>query len=213
MRDAKGRDARHQRHVDAGENDLRVNPIAQLQQWIDEAHKDGVREPVPMSLATVNEEGLPNVRFVLLRGVDDRGVQFYTSYFSRKGRALERHPFAAAALYWPRFERQVQLEGPVQRLSDEESDAYFAGRPRGHQIAAWASEQSEPVASREVLDERFAHFEARFAGEEVPRPHSWGGFVIAVSRLEFWERRENRMHDRLEYRRAGGRWEVRRLQP
>jgi pyridoxamine 5'-phosphate oxidase len=189
------------------------NPIAQLGRWIRDAHPEGVREPVPMSLATVNEQDRPVVRFVLLRGIDDRGVQFFTSYFSRKGQALERRPFAAAALYWPHLERQVLIEGTVQRLSDDESDAYFASRPRGHQVAAWASEQSEPIAARELLDERFAHFEARFAEDEVPRPHSWGGYVLSPGRIEFWQHRTNRMHDRLEYRRDGGAWEVRRLQP
>lgn len=193
--------------------DLDPSPIVQLRKWIDDAHPQGLRDPVPMSLATVNEEDRPVVRFVLLRGVDDRGLQFYTSYFSRKGRALERYPYAAAALYWPQLDRQVLVEGSVQRLSEDESDAYFASRPRGHQVAAWASEQSAPVASRDVLDERFAHFDERFEGEDVPRPHSWGGYVIAPARIEFWQARTNRMHDRLEYRAEAGRWEVRRLQP
>ena len=190
-----------------------TDPIAELQGWIAQAHPDGLREPVPIALATVDSEGKPEVRFVLLRGLDARGLQFYTSHFSRKGRALERNPFAAAALYWPKLDRQVLVEGSVRALSEDESDAYFASRPRGHQIAAWASEQSVPVASRNVLDERFAHFEVRFAEAEVPRPHSWGGYVLSPQRIEFWQARENRMHDRLEYRRTAGTWEVRRLQP
>jgi pyridoxamine 5'-phosphate oxidase len=189
------------------------NPVITLQRWIADAAAANVVEPNAMSLATANAQGRPSVRIVLLRGLDERGLRFYTSYFSRKGRELEANPFAAAAFYWPQLERQARVEGPVHLLSEDESDRYFASRPRGHQLGAWASEQTEPVASRAVLDERYAHFEQRFAGGEVPRPHSWGGYALVPERLEFWQRRINRMHDRFEYRLEGGLWEVRRLQP
>ena len=166
-----------------------------------------------MALATASADGRPDVRFVLLRGLDERGLRFYTSYFSRKGRQLEVNPFAAVALYWPDLQRQVRVEGAVHVLSEDESDAYFASRPRGHRLAAWASEQSEPIASRNVLEERFAHFDERFADEDVPRPHSWGGYTIAPERFEFWQGQDNRMHDRFEYRRDPGGWAIVRLQP
>jgi pyridoxamine 5'-phosphate oxidase len=195
------------------EESLDPNPIAQLRRWVAEARQSSAIEPDAMALATASPEGKPAVRYVLLRGVDERGLRFYTSYFSRKGRQLEINPFAAAALHWPGLQRQVLVEGPVHVLSEEESDAYFASRPRGHQLGAWASEQSEPIASRDVLKERFAHFEERFQGEDVPRPHSWGGYTIAPERLEFWQGRDNRMHDRFEYRREAGAWRIARLQP
>jgi pyridoxamine 5'-phosphate oxidase len=166
-----------------------------------------------MALATATPDGRPAVRYVLLRGLDERGLRFYTSYFSRKGRHLEANPFASAAFFWPELQRQVLVEGAVHVLSEDESDAYFGSRPRGHRLAAWASEQSEPIGSREVLEERFAHFEERFEGEEVPRPHSWGGYSIAPDRFEFWQGQKNRMHDRFEYRRGAGSWRISRLQP
>lgn len=195
------------------EASLDPNPIVQLRRWIADANETTSIEPGAMALATATTDGRPAVRYVLLRGLDERGLRFYTSYFSRKGRQLEANPFAAAALYWPQLERQVLVEGAVHVLSDDESDAYFASRPRGHQLAAWASEQSEPIASRDLLEDRFAHFDERFDGEEVPRPHSWGGYAIAPERFEFWQGRPNRVHDRFEYRRDGGGWTIVRLQP
>lgn len=195
------------------ENSLDPNPIVALQRWMNDARNTPNTEPSAMSLATASLDGKPAVRYVLLRGVDERGLRFYTSYFSRKGRQLEANPFAAAALFWPELHRQVLVEGGVSVLSEDESDAYFASRPRGHRLAAWASEQSEPIVSRDVLQERFAHFDERFEGEDVPRPHSWGGYAIAPERLEFWQGQENRMHDRFEYRREPAGWTIRRLQP
>lgn len=158
-------------------------------------------------------DGRPSARVVLLRGLDDRGLVFFTSYFSRKGREISANPHVAAVFYWPELERQVRVEGEVDQLPEEESDAYFASRPRGHQIGAWASEQSEPVESREILDQRVQDYSERFEGDEVPRPHSWGGYVIRPSRIEFWQGRPNRVHDRLEFERTGGGWSMRRLQP
>jgi pyridoxamine 5'-phosphate oxidase len=150
----------------------------------------------------------------LLRGLDDRGLRFYTSYSSRKGRDLAANPYAAAAFHWPVLHRQVRVEGAVEPLSDEESDAYFASRPRGHQLAAWASEQSEPIESQTILEARFAHFAQRFDDQAVvPRPHSWGGYLLVPERFEFWYGRPNRLHERLEYRRDGVQWCVTMLQP
>jgi len=189
------------------------DPIERLRAWIDEARAGGVDEPNAMCLATADARGVPSARIVLLRGLDARGLAFYTSYFSRKGRELERNPHAAATFYWAAPQRQVRVEGAVERLGEDESDAYFASRPRGSRLAAWASEQSEPIEERALLDERVAHFEERFAGEEVERPHSWGGYLIVPQRIEFWQGRENRLHDRLVFERAGSIWELRRLQP
>jgi len=192
---------------------LGPNPIVVLRRWLDDANEAMVPEPSAMSLATATPDGRPSVRYVLLRGLDERGLRFYTSYFSTKGKQLERNAFAAVAFFWPQLQRQVRAEGAVHVISEDESDAYFASRPRGHRLAAWASEQSEPIASRALLEERYVHFEERFDGEDIPRPHSWGGYEIDPERFEFWQGQANRLHDRFEYRREGGGWAIRRLQP
>ncbi len=193
--------------------DVGRDPIATLRGWIDEARAGGVAEPNAMCLATADDRGVPSARIVLLRGLDARGLAFYTSYFSRKGRELESNPHAAATFFWPDLQRQIRVEGTVERLSEDESDAYFLSRPRGHRLAAWASEQSEPIERREDLDERVAHFDERFGDEEVERPHSWGGYLIVPSYVEFWQGRKNRLHDRLAFARNAGVWDLRRLQP
>jgi pyridoxamine 5'-phosphate oxidase len=189
------------------------DPILLLARWIDDAGGSESLDAIAMCLATADASGRPSARIVLLRGLDERGLRFYTSYESRKGRELALNPRAAAVLYWPPLHRQVRVEGDVMALSEDESDAYFTARPRGHRIAAWASEQSRPLESYTVLEERFAHFDARFEGREVPRPHSWGGYLLVPERVEFWEGRPNRMHERVEYARNGSRWESRLLQP
>ena len=197
------------------ESELGADPILALTRWLDEAYAvpELVVEPNAMALATVAADGRPSLRMVLLRGLDQRGLRFFTSYDSRKGRELLARPFAAATFWWAALERQVRVEGEVRRVDEDESDLYFASRPRGHRLAAWASEQSEPVESRAVLDERMAHFEERFADEEIERPHSWGGFLIVPRAMEFWQGRANRMHDRLLYRRDREDWVRVRLQP
>ncbi|HUA09773.1 MAG TPA: pyridoxamine 5'-phosphate oxidase [Candidatus Acidoferrales bacterium] len=196
------------------EGSLSADPIEQLRIWLDEAYAHPhVVEANAMALATVAGTGRPSLRIVLLRGLDGRGLQFYTSYFSRKGEEIAQNPRVAATFFWPQMHRQVRIEGAIAQLSEEESDAYFASRPRGHQLSAWASEQSAPVERREILAERMAHFDERFAGEEVPRPHSWGGYLIAPDYLEFWQGQADRLHDRLAYERAAGSWSLRRLQP
>jgi pyridoxamine 5'-phosphate oxidase len=196
------------------ESGVASDPIVQLQRWLDDASTaDAVGEPNAMCLSTVGSDGRPSARIVLLRGLDARGLTFYTSYFSRKGRDLTANPHVAATFHWPQLERQVRVEGDVAQLDDDESDAYFETRPRGHRLSAWASEQSESIDNRELLDERMAHFDARFEGEDVPRPHSWGGYRIAPVRFEFWQGRPNRMHDRIAFERSGMSWSVSRLQP
>jgi len=197
------------------ESELGTDPIAVLREWLDAAYQCAeLREPNAMTLATADGQGRVSARIVLLRGLDDRGLRFYTSYFSRKAQQLEANPRAASTFFWAPLHRQVRVEGSVTQLSEDESDAYFNTRPRGHQLSAWASEQSAMLERREILAERVTHFDERFAGHEVPRPHSWGGYVLAPDYVEFWQGQENRLHDRLLFERAGAAsWSLRRLQP
>ncbi|MGZ3498519.1 MAG: pyridoxamine 5'-phosphate oxidase [Vulcanimicrobiaceae bacterium] len=189
------------------------DPIGQLQTWLNDAIAAELIEPNAMCIATADAQARPSARIVLLRGLGARGLIFFTSYFSRKGRELSDNPYASAVFYWPQLERQVRVEGSVEQVSDDESDAYFATRPRGHRLSAWASEQSETVESRDLLDQRLRDYDERFEGEDVPRPHSWGGYLLRPDRFEFWQGRPNRMHDRLEYVRERNVWTLRRLQP
>jgi pyridoxamine 5'-phosphate oxidase len=198
---------------DATAEPFPIDPVAFLRQWIDEAVAAKAVEPTAMCIATSCPDGFPSARMVLMRGLDDRGLRFYTSYFSRKGRELSMHSRIACVFWWGALERQVRVEGSVTQLSEDESDAYFESRPRGHRLAAWASEQSEPVDSRATLEERYEHFDQRFEDDEVPRPHSWGGYLIAPDRFEFWQGRPNRLHDRAQYTREGSLWLTRRLSP
>jgi pyridoxamine 5'-phosphate oxidase len=190
------------------------DPFATLTAWIEQAADAGTIEPNAMALATVGEDGRPSLRMVLCKGVDARGVTFYTHLESRKGRELERRPGAAATFWWERLERQVRVEGTVERVPAEEADAYFASRPRGSQIGAWASPQSRPVEDRAALERAAAEAQARFPeGTPVPRPPGWVGFRVAPTRIEFWQGREKRLHDRIVFTRAGDGWETERLAP
>lgn len=177
-----------------------------LQSWLARAHRAGVREPTAMALATADSRGRPSVRTVLLKGLDARGLVFYTNLRSRKGRALAANPRAALCLYWDPLRRQLLVEGRVERVSDREADAYWATRPRASQLAAWASQQSQPLDRRATLLTRLAAARWRFAGRPVPRPPHWSGIRLIPDRLEFWTARPNRLHDRLCYTRRGPRW-------
>jgi pyridoxamine 5'-phosphate oxidase len=188
-------------------------PIAQFNAWFAAAGEAGIYEPEAMTVSTVDADGHPTSRFVLLRGLDERGFSFYTNYRSAKGRALEAHPYAALTFGWLQIHRSVRVEGPVQRLPEAESDAYFASRPRGARLGAWASPQSAVIAGREELDRAFAGAEARYAGGEIPRPPHWGGFLVRPQRVEFWKGRPNRLHDRVRYERDGEGWRIERLAP
>jgi pyridoxamine 5'-phosphate oxidase len=190
-----------------------TDPLEQLAHWYEHAVAAGLPEPEAMALATATPDGAPSVRFVLLKGIDGRGVEFYTNYESRKGRELAANPRAALAILWKPLQRQVRLEGPVERLAPEESDAYFATRARGSRLGAWASRQSTEIPDREYLEARLAEAEARYPGEEVPRPAYWGGYVLRPDAIEFWEGRPNRLHDRERFTRAGDGWTARRLSP
>jgi len=191
-----------------------ADPIRQLQQWLQEALDAGVIEPNAMCLATVDEQGQPDARFVLLRGLDERGLVFYTNANSAKGRQMSRNPQVAAVFWWGALHRQVRIQGIVEMVSEAEADAYFATRPRGHQLAAWASPQSEPIPDRQVLEARMAALEQQYEGCPVPRPPYWTGYRIVPHTIEFWQGRPNRLHDRLRYRREpDGSWKLERLAP
>ena len=189
------------------------DPIATLQRWLLDAGGAQAMEPAAMALSTVDDNGQPSSRMVLLRGLDEHGVVFFTHYLSRKGSDLSRNKRAALLFWWANLRRQVRLEGTVEPITDEESDAYFSSRPREHQLSAWASDQSEPLESRAALEARVEDYRARFEGEAVPRPHSWGGYRLYPERIEFWQARDNRLHDRLAFTRSGTSWQLTRLSP
>jgi len=195
------------------ESDAHPDPIAQFRRWFDEALAAGLHEPNAMTVATATPDGRPSARVVLLKGFDERGFVFYTNYEGRKGGELQTNPYCAIVFYWGELERQVRVEGRASRVPEEESDEYFGSRPRGSRLGAWASEQSRPVESRGALEERLRDLEAEYEGREVPRPPFWGGYRVEPEVIEFWQGRENRLHDRLVYRRSGGSWRRERLQP
>lgn len=188
-------------------------PLRAVRRWLDEAIAAGLDEPTAVTLASVDANGRPDARIVLLRGFDDRGAVWFTNRRSAKGRQLASVPFAAVVAHWPQLERQVRLRGPVSLLSDEESDAYFASRPRHSQIGAWASSQSDVVPDRAALDEAVAATERRFAGRDIPRPPHWGGYRLVPETWEFWQGRADRLHDRVRYRHRDGGWVIERLAP
>lgn len=195
------------------EDDVDPDPIAQFCAWLGEALEAGISEPNAMTLATADADGVPSARMVLLKGVDARGFSFYTSTRSQKGRELAVNPRAALVFAWLPLERQVRVAGPVAPVSAAESDAYFASRPLGSRIGAWASNQSEVIPDRGVLEAARAAAAARVVDGEIPRPEHWGGYRLAPERLELWQGRPDRLHDRLRYRRSGSGWVLERLSP
>jgi pyridoxamine 5'-phosphate oxidase len=199
------------RHLDL--ESLPSDPMVLFRRWYDEAEAHGIRLPNAIALATADRDARPSVRHVLLRGITDDGFSFYTNHGSTKGQELGANPQAAFSVYWRELDRQVNVAGSARRLSDEESDAYFATRPREARLGAWASRQSAEIASREALMERFARFDRTYPGENVPRPPFWGGYLIGPERIEFWIGRRFRLHDRFLYRREADRWRRTRLSP
>lgn len=195
--------------------DLNASPLVQFQKWFDEAiaQERSGGDVNAMVLATADKTGKPSARTVLLKGVDDRGFSFFTNYDSRKGRELAENPHAALTFYWPNLERQVCVAGTVSKLSAVESEAYFKSRPRGSQLAAMASNQSDPLPDRSTLEKIWNELAAKYPNE-IPRPPNWGGYVLKPERIEFWQGRQNRMHDRFCYiRQSNDSWKLERLSP
>lgn len=199
--------------VGLSERDLDPDPIRQLGRWLAEAERAGVAFPEAMALATADARGRPSVRHVLMKGLDERGVLFFTNLGSRKGRDLAENPWAAAVFLWRELDRQVSLAGPVEPATREEAEAYFRTRPREARLGAWASRQSEPVRSRAELEAAYRAAAERFPGEDVPLPPHWGGFRIVPEVFEFWKGREHRLHDRFRYTREHDGWRLVRLYP
>jgi pyridoxamine 5'-phosphate oxidase len=189
------------------------DPLALFAEWFREAEDAGVDVPETMTLATADSDGAPSARMVLLKGADEQGFVFYSGYVSRKAGELERNPRAALVFYWRPLGKQVRVEGRVERVSEAESAAYFATRPRGSQIAAWASQQSKALVGREDLDRRYAELEREYDGRDVPLPPHWGGFRLRPEAIEFWQHRDNRLHDRIRYTRAREGWRSELLSP
>ena len=194
------------------EKDVDRDPMKQFGVWMVEAIHAQVPEPTAMTLATVDGDGHPSARIVLLKGVDPKGFVFYTNYESRKGRELSTNPAAAITFLWKELERQVRIEGRIEKVSAEESNAYYETRPLGSRIGAWASPQSEAIESRDWLETRWSHFTDKF-GEKPPRPPHWGGYRLLPEYVEFWQGRMSRLHDRIVYRRHDNGWEIARLAP
>lgn len=194
---------------------VEADPIEQFKRWFEEALSADILDPNAMTLATASEEGQPSARIVLLKGVDEQGFRFYSNYQSRKGKELEENPQAALCFFWSPLERQVRIEGTIEKLSRADSEAYFRQRPRLSQLGAWTSRQSQNVASRKALEASFAEIRQRFEDQEVPLPDFWGGYLVRPKRMEFWQGRSGRLHDRLcyEYEKDEEAWNIFRLAP
>jgi len=196
------------------ENDVDKNPIQQFLKWMKESIEAGQPEPNAMTLSTVTAQGKPASRIVLLRGVEDNKFAFFTNYNSNKGKQLDKNPYAALNFFWYQLERQVKVIGKTEKCSPEFSDEYFATRPRESQLGAWASPQGETIESREVLIKNFEFYAAKFEGKDIPRPPHWGGFFLIPEKIEFWQGRTGRMHDRLVFTlQIDGSWKISRLAP
>lgn len=194
--------------------DLNADPIRQFEEWFQQALAANIPEPNAMTLATATPDGQPSARIVLLKGCDARGFTFFTNYESPKGRELDANPRAALVFFWPTLERQVRVTGRVAKVTRAESEAYFHQRPVEHQLGAWASHQSQVLATREELDRRFEEMRRQFAGQTVPLPPYWGGYRLWPEVIEFWQARPGRLHDRFRYtRQANGGWKIERLSP
>lgn len=219
MTSGTSRDDALSRHTDYGqlaleEGSLLPDPIEQFRVWLAEADAEGIYEPNAMVLSTIGSDANPSSRTVLLRGISDHGFAFYTDYTSRKGQALAHHPNVSLVFPWYPLHRQVLVTGTVEKVSPEDSDEYFASRPRGSQIGAWASDQSQPIASRADLEEKVRDVEERFTDvDTVPRPQKWGGFVVRPDTIEFWAGRRSRLHDRIHFSKTSDGWQTKRLQP
>lgn len=196
------------------ETEADSNPFTQFQTWFDQALSTDLPEPNAMTLATATKEGKPSARIVLLKGFDEDGFVFYTNYASQKGQQLTNNPWASLVFWWAELERQVRIEGRVEKVSKEESETYFASRPLGSRLGAWASPQSQVISSRAVLEDKIAELETKYDDETIPKPPNWGGYRLIPTEIEFWQGRPNRLHDRLRYRQQEDKtWLRERLAP
>jgi pyridoxamine 5'-phosphate oxidase len=194
------------------EADVVADPLVQFQTWFDQALAAGVPEPNAMTVASVGSDGRPSARMLLLKGVD-HGFVFYTNYTSRKASELDEQPFGALVFYWHALHRQVRIEGRIERVAPAEADAYYTSRPIGSQLGAWASNQSQVIPNRTILEQRVAELEQEYANRSIPRPPQWGGYRLLPDTIEFWQGRPSRLHDRLRYRLSDGLWVIERLSP
>lgn len=195
------------------ESDLNPDPIAQFKSWLDAAIAAQLPEPNAMTLATATTDGIPSARIVLLKGLDDRGFVFFTNYNSHKGQELAANPQAAIVFLWTELERQVRIQGRVEKIAPTESDEYYYSRPAGSRLGAWASEQSQVIPDRSVLDDRLTELTAKYPTGEIARPEHWGGFRVMPQVMEFWQGRSSRLHDRLRYQKTPMGWTIDRLAP
>lgn len=193
--------------------EMNDQPLIQFKQWFKEAETSGVNEPNTMTLATVDSQGQPTIRVVLLKEINEQGLIFYSNFNSRKGKELAQHPKAAINFYWQAVERQVRFDGSISKVSEGQSDAYFKTRPRGSQLGAWVSAQSETIPSRQYLEDELERCTERFANQEIPRPPHWGGYLLTPVSVEFWQGGKNRLHDRILYRSKDDQWVRSRLAP
>jgi pyridoxamine 5'-phosphate oxidase len=194
------------------EKDVDASPILQFEKWFKEAVDAHVNEPNAMTVSTATKDGKPSAR-ILLRNFNDNGFIFYTNYTSRKGVEIELNPYCALLFFWPELERQVRIEGILQKQTAEESDLYFNTRPRGSKLGAWTSEQSKVIESRDILEHEFKKLSDSFPGEKIPRPANWGGFILKPVSIEFWQGRPSRLHDRIIYTHENNNWKIERLAP
>jgi pyridoxamine 5'-phosphate oxidase len=195
------------------EGNVNTNPILQFEKWFKEAIDAKVNEPNAMTVCTATKTGKPSARILLLRNFNENGFVYYSNYLSRKGSEIAENPYCSLLFFWPELERQVRIEGIVEKQSSEESDLYFNTRPRGSKLGAWTSEQSKVIANREVLDEEYEKISTKFPNENVPRPPHWGGYVLMPSSIEFWQGRPSRLHDRILYTSQNTDWKIERLAP
>jgi pyridoxamine 5'-phosphate oxidase len=206
MRQEYDKDVLHRNQLDA-------DPFVQFEKWFEEVTEEHKEDPHAFTLATADAEGKPSSRIVLLKGIEEQKFVFYTNYDSKKGRDMAENPYVSATFFWPALQRQVRIEGAVEKVSAEMSDSYFHSRPEGSRLGAWASPQSDELESREVLETRWKEFSERFSEGKIPRPENWGGYAINPTRIEFWQGRPSRLHDRFSYSIENESWKIARLAP